>query len=267
MTVCNCNKLTTSKPIMSTFDGSPVVVGRFDEKSRSFLNIVKAADRFRTHDAYGFDEPALEELKKLGCLEIELQIAGGSRYRIDFPTFLKQARRIDWPKRGESRFPARLYVPMSFWQVVQDEAVMPAVMEKLPGIDEENPQGLPLVEEPVLGTLFDENSLRAVNLLVIGWQKIGGQINGYPRHFRATIHCDECSTEFESEVPRFEPCPKCGAPTGQMHCCCIDVLPITPKRKYAVRRELLVVDSQEGQEEIEILEILAASPTKDGVAA
>ena len=52
-----------------------------------------------------------------------------------------------------------------------------------------------------------------------------------------------------------------------MHCCCIDVLPITPKRKYAVRRELLVVDSQEGQEEIEILEILAASPTKDGVAA
>ncbi len=48
---------------MSTFDGSPLVVGRFDEKSHSFLNIVKASDRFRTHDAYGFDEPAVEELK------------------------------------------------------------------------------------------------------------------------------------------------------------------------------------------------------------
>lgn len=261
------DKHTSSKPIMSTFDGSPVVVGRYNEESRSFLNIVKASDRFRTHDAYGFDEPAVEELKKWDCLEIELQITGGNRYRIDFQTFLKQARRIDWPKRGETRFPARLYVPMNFWQVVQDEPAMPAVMEEPSGMDDGNQEGLPKVEEPVLGTLFDENSLRAVNLLVIGWQKIGGQINGYPRHFRATIHCDECSTRFESEVPCFDPCPKCGAPTGQMHCCCIDVLPIAPKREYAVRRELLVVDSQEGQEEIEILEILAASPAKQGVAA
>ena len=94
---------------MSTFDGSPVVVGRYNEEYRSFLNIVKESDRFRTHDAYGFDEPAVEELKKLGCLEIELQITGGNRYRIDFQTFLKQARRIDWSKRDEPRFPARLF--------------------------------------------------------------------------------------------------------------------------------------------------------------
>ncbi len=261
----NCQKHTTSKPIMSTFDGSPVVVGRYDEKSRSFLNIVKASDRFRTHDAYGFDEPAVEELKKLGCLEIELQIAGGNRHRIDFQTFLKQARRIDWPKRGETRFPARLYVPMSFWQVVQDEVEMPAVMEEPSGMDDGNQEGLPLVEEPVLATLFDENSLRAVNLLVIGWGGIGGEANGYPPRFRATIHCDQCSTMFESEVPHFDSCPNCGAPTRQMHCCCIDVLPIPPKRKYVLQKEHLIMDSKKEDESLEV--ILAARPVKEGVAA
>ncbi len=153
----NCQKHTTSKPIMSTFDGSPVVVGRYNEKSHSFLNIVKAADRFRTHDAYGFDEPAVEELKKLGCLEIELQIAGGNRHHIDFQTFLKQARRINWPKRDEPRFTARLYVPMSFWQVVQEEPAVPQVMEEPSGSDDRNQDGMPQVEEPVLDTLFDEN--------------------------------------------------------------------------------------------------------------
>lgn len=152
MSNLNCEKHTTSQPIMSTFDGSPLVVGRFDEKSRSFLNIVKAVDRFRTHDAYGFDEPAVEELKKLGCLEIDLQIAGGSRYRIDFHTFLKQARRIDWPKRGETRFPARLYVPMSFWQVVEDEPV--ANEAEVPS--ECDALG---IEEPVWNSLIFENSL------------------------------------------------------------------------------------------------------------
>jgi hypothetical protein len=152
MTICNCKKLTTSKPIMSTFDGSPVVVGRYDEKSRSFLNIVKASDRFRTHDAYGFDEPAVEELKKLGCLEIELQITGGNRYRIDFQTFLKQARRIDWTKRDKPRFPARLYVPMSFWQVVQDEPVVneAEVPSECDALE---------IEEPVWKSLILENSL------------------------------------------------------------------------------------------------------------
>ncbi len=148
----NCEKHTTSKPIMSTFDGSPLVVGRYDEKSHSFVNIAKASDRFRTHDAYGFDEPAVEELKKLGCLEIELQIAGGNRHRIDFQTFLKQARRIDWPKRGETRFPARLYVPMSFWQVVQEEPVVneaevPSECDALG------------IEEPVWDSLIFEASL------------------------------------------------------------------------------------------------------------
>lgn len=267
MSNCNYYKHIIGEPILSTFDGHPVMVGRFDATKSCFFKSVKPSDRFETHNAYGFDEPAVEELKKLGCLEIELQIVGGDRYQIDFHTFLKQARRIDWPKRGEHRFPARLYVPMSFWQMVQNEAVMPAVLEKLPEMEDRNPEGLPQVEEPVLDTLFDENSLRAVNLLVIGWQKIGGELNGYPRRSQATIHCDACSADFQSEVPRFDPCPNCGAPTGQMHCRCIDVVPIPPKRGYAVKKELLVVDSQEGPEEIEILEILAAGPAEDGVAA
>ena len=88
----------------------------------------------------------------MGCLEIELQITGGNRYRIDFETFLKQARRIDWTKRDKPRFPARLYVPMSFWQVVQDEPVVneaevPSECDALG------------IEEPVCDSLILETSL------------------------------------------------------------------------------------------------------------
>jgi len=112
-------KFNRGEPVMSTYQGRPVIVGHFNDERKSFFKAVKPGDLLKVCQAYGIDAEAIQELKGRGCREIVLQVKGGLKYKIGFQDFLNTARLIDWRAKGSNKFGARYYASLRFWQVVQ----------------------------------------------------------------------------------------------------------------------------------------------------
>lgn len=239
-------KITLTKSITSTYKGNRVVVGEYDLETRVFHKRVKPSDLLKALNAYGMDCPAVEQLIDLKCLQIRLHVIKEGTFCIDFEDFRKLARKIDWPARGRSDFPARLYVPLKYWKLDTSRDLLDAKRptEFMPQMDYQLLDGF-CIEGSVMENGFSGNCLPALNMLAEGWKKrafayemifagfgsnlrnsllihvnapldsqefeIGGPGKGYVNHFRAMLTCENCNHRFEGEIPFSGVCPKCEA--------------------------------------------------------
>ncbi len=103
--------------LRTTFDGRPAPGGVFDKPSCHFLKKCKKenAGRHPRQDALGgIDESVVEQLRRLDCVAIWLELADGSRYRCPFEVFLANSFAVAWK---DARFSdRRLYLASHHWE-------------------------------------------------------------------------------------------------------------------------------------------------------
>lgn len=106
--------------LLSSYNGMPAPGGTFDHKSRVYCKKLSAKAYFWPMKAFPVDKPIVEQLKSLGCEKMVLVVTKEDgeveKYTTNFSAFLRGAQAIDWPSRGDKRFPIRLYFPLSLWE-------------------------------------------------------------------------------------------------------------------------------------------------------
>ncbi len=105
--------------LKSSFDGRPCFAGVYYEGTKTYLKKLKRNSLYWSLKSYPIDDLVLEELTKLGCNTLVIQVSDtGDRYSIAFDTFIAHAQSIDWSKK-DPRFPLRWYCPLDYWRKLQ----------------------------------------------------------------------------------------------------------------------------------------------------
>lgn len=126
MTNSGCVNKTMKRMLLSRFNGMPAPGGTFDERTKVYCKKLAAKAYFWPMKGFPVDEPIVEQLKELGCETMVLVVtkydAPTDMYTVDFQTFLQEAKAINWPNKGDKRFPVRWYLPLNRWQKVEGKA-------------------------------------------------------------------------------------------------------------------------------------------------
>jgi len=104
----------------------PAPGGTFDHRTKVYCKKLSSKAYFWPMKAFPVDKPVVDQLKALGCEKMFLVVTkeGGEidRYSVDFRTFLEKAKTIDWPSKGDRRFPLRHYLDLGLWEKVEGRA-------------------------------------------------------------------------------------------------------------------------------------------------
>lgn len=122
----NKNITTKKGMLLSTYNSLPAPGGTYDEGTRVYCKKLAAKSYFWPMKAFPVDKPIVEQLKARGCEKMVLVVVKDDgevdKYIVDFQTFLQGAKAIDWPARGDKRFPVRFYLPLNQWKKVEGRA-------------------------------------------------------------------------------------------------------------------------------------------------
>lgn len=114
---------TTKKGmLLSIYNGMPAPGGTYDDKTKVYCKKLAARAYFWPMKGFPVDKPIVEQLKARGCEKMVLVVVKddgeADRYVVSLQTFLQGAKAIDWPARGDKRFPVRFYLPLNLWEKV-----------------------------------------------------------------------------------------------------------------------------------------------------
>jgi len=114
------NYESTNEMLMSSFNGRPAPGGIFEESTRIYRKQLPCRAFFWPLKSYPIDAPIVEQLKNLGCEMLVLEVIKNDgcseRYSVKFDVFLEKSTLVDWPQKGDPRFPVRRYLPLEFWE-------------------------------------------------------------------------------------------------------------------------------------------------------
>jgi hypothetical protein len=117
---------TTKRMLLSSFNGMPAPGGTYDDKTKVYCKKLAAKAYFWPMKGFPVDKPIVDQLRELSCETMVLVVTKpeeeADMYMIDFETFLRDAKAIDWPGKGDRRFPVRLYLPLNVWQKIEGRA-------------------------------------------------------------------------------------------------------------------------------------------------
>lgn len=114
----------TKTMLMSSFNGKPAPGGVFSPITRTFCKRVGEKAFYWPEKAYPVDEPIVKKLKELECQTMLMVVIkkddSCETFKVDFNTFLEKSTKINWPLRGDNRFPVRRYLSMDYWKCIEN---------------------------------------------------------------------------------------------------------------------------------------------------
>ncbi len=126
--------------LITRFAGREAPGGIFYSETSHYVKACKHPSAGRhpaTGEIGGIDVPVIRELERRSCRTLQVILADGSGYFIQFPLFLDKGRTVSWKDR---RFPPRMYCPAAFWYRSEKEllgAIQEAEIEAQKAAEEE----------------------------------------------------------------------------------------------------------------------------------
>jgi len=115
---------TTKRMLMSSFNGKPAPGGIFDPATRIYCKRIGEKAYYWPEKAYPVDQPVVNKLQELECQTMLMVVVKKDNscetFQVNFNYFLKNSRKIDWPLRGDNRFPVRRYLSLSCWEKIEN---------------------------------------------------------------------------------------------------------------------------------------------------
>lgn len=113
------NNESINQMLMSSFNGRPAPGGIFEESTKTFRKQLPSRAFYWPLRAYPIDEPIVQQLRNLQCETVALDVIDSDgcaeSYSVKFDVFLEKSKLVDWPSKGDPRFPVRRYLALEFW--------------------------------------------------------------------------------------------------------------------------------------------------------